>query len=222
MTYFLADEKSLESSQSTIPLTPVFPKPRDTTKNSMYGVESLETTISSLAPATDSDDQEEELRVRKARQNWKNNLRQPLSRPEEEDMSESSDSLIKSSADISRNASPSHQRRASQATISRPFTPLSYGSPAPASLMSSPGSRRNSDVGSYMDDAASQAIVSSGDDEREMGSGLLDSGSAPQLVMPSIKMPSRRPFTERGKGMGRLKVLIAGDSSMCTYMESGF
>jgi hypothetical protein len=27
-------------------------------------------------------------------------------------------------------------------------------------------------------------------------------------------MPSRRPFTERGKNMGRLKVLIAGDSGM--------
>ena len=63
-----------------------------------------------------------------------------------------------------------------------------------------------------MDDIASQAIVSSGDEEREVGSELIDSGSAPQLVMPSIKMPSRRPFTERGKNMGRLKVLIAGDS----------
>jgi hypothetical protein len=63
-----------------------------------------------------------------------------------------------------------------------------------------------------MDDVASQAIVSSGDEDRDMGSELVDSGSAPQLVMPSIKMPSRRPFTERGKNMGRLKVLIAGDS----------
>jgi len=65
-----------------------------------------------------------------------------------------------------------------------------------------------------MDDIASQAIVSSGDEDRDVGSELIDSGSAPQLVMPSIKMPSRRPFTERGKNMGRLKVLIAGDSGM--------
>jgi hypothetical protein len=36
--------------------------------------------------------------------------------------------------------------------------------------------------------------------------------SASQLVMPSIKMPSRRPFTEKGRNIGRLKVLIAGDS----------
>lgn len=65
-----------------------------------------------------------------------------------------------------------------------------------------------------MDDIASQAIVSSGDEDRDVGSELIDSGSAPQLVMPSIKMPSRRPFTERGKNMGRLKVLIAGDSGV--------
>jgi hypothetical protein len=38
--------------------------------------------------------------------------------------------------------------------------------------------------------------------------------SAPQLIMPSIKMPSRRPFTEKGKNMGRLKILIAGRSGM--------
>ena len=78
--------------------------------------------------------------------------------------------------------------------------------------MSSPDSRRNSDAGSFMDDIASQAIISSGDEDHDIGSELIDSGSAPQLVMPSIRMPSRRPFTERGKNMGRLKVLIAGDS----------
>lgn len=63
-----------------------------------------------------------------------------------------------------------------------------------------------------MDYAASQAVLSSGEEDKDMGSDMIDSGSAPQLVMPSIKMPSRRPFTERGKNMGRLKVLVAGDS----------
>lgn len=80
--------------------------------------------------------------------------------------------------------------------------------------MSSPDSCRNSDAGSLMDGNDSQAILSSGEEDRDMTSELLDSGSAPQLVMPSIKMPSRRPFTERGKNMGRLKVLIAGDSGI--------
>lgn len=42
-----------------------------------------------------------------------------------------------------------------------------------------------------------------------------ETNSNVQLVMPSIKMPSRRPFTEKGKRMGRLKVLLAGNSGRC-------
>jgi hypothetical protein len=194
MTYFLTDEKSIGESQ---PSTIFHPKHHEP-KHNAYGVESLETTISSLS--LDSDDQDSILR--KARKNWKKNFTQ---KQVEDDLADSS------SNDISRNVSPSHERRSSQATISRPFTPLSLGSPAPPSLMSSPDSRRNSDAGS-LDDNTSQAIISSGEEDKDMGSELIDSGSAPQLVMPSIKMPSRRPFTERGKNMGRLKVLIAGDS----------
>jgi hypothetical protein len=211
MTYFIADEKAVESSQS---VPSVISKHRETVKNSMYGVESLDNTICSLAPVQDSgDDQDEEkLKVRSARRNWKKNLKQPSTRPSEEDLTDCTSPSFKSSASISRNTSPDDQRRPSQPTISRPFTPLSYHSPAPESLLSSPDSRRNSDAGSYMDDVASQAIISSGDEERGVGTEMMDSGSAPQLVMPSIKMPSRRPFTERGKNMGRLKVLIAGDS----------
>jgi hypothetical protein len=71
-----------------------------------------------------------------------------------------------------------------------------------------------------MDDVASQAIVSSGDEEGNPDTEMLDSGSAPQLVMPSIKMPSRRPFTEKGKNMGRLKVLIAGDSGKLAQLPA--
>jgi hypothetical protein len=206
MTYFIADEKTIDAAQTHSPT--ILPKQRDGPKSSSYGVESLETTISSLAQ--DSDESEE--KVRKARHNWKKNLRQQVSTRAEEELAHPTSPSLQSSSDGSRNVSPSHQRRSSQVTISRPFTPLSFESPAPASIMDSPGSRRNSDVGSYMDDIASQAIVSSGDEDRDIESELIDSGSAPQLVMPSIKMPSRRPFTERGKNMGRLKVLIAGDS----------
>ncbi|KAF3901687.1 Septin-4 [Orbilia brochopaga] len=35
-----------------------------------------------------------------------------------------------------------------------------------------------------------------------------------QFIMPTIKMPSRRPFTTRGKDLGRLKILVAGDSGI--------
>ncbi|CCX12258.1 Similar to Septin-7; acc. no. Q6GLZ5 [Pyronema omphalodes CBS 100304] len=39
-------------------------------------------------------------------------------------------------------------------------------------------------------------------------------GDAPQLIMPQIIMPSRRPFTDKGKRIGKLKILIAGDSGI--------
>jgi len=208
MTYFLADENSIGESQSQSPT--ILPKHRDPAKTSTHGVESLETTTGSMPEV--GEDQE----LRDARHNWKKNLQMRRSSNAEEDLPDSP-----SSEDISRNVSPSHQRRSSQATISRPFTPLSFGSPAPASIMSSPRSRRTSDAGSYMDDNASQAIISSGEEDKEIDSELMDSGSAPQLVMPSIKMPSRRPFTEKGKNLGRLKVLIAGDSGRTHVAQIG-
>jgi hypothetical protein len=220
MTYFIADEKTLEASQSITSTSSLISKHRDAAKNSMYGVESLENTIGSLAPEDSGDDDQDErkLKLRRARRNWKKNLKLPSTRPSEEDLTDCTSPSFKSSASISRNTSPDDQRRPSQPTISRPYTPLSYHSPAPESLLSSPDSRRNSDTGSYMDDVASQAIVSSGDEERAVRQEMMDSGSAPQLVMPSIKMPSRRPFTERGKNMGRLKVMIAGDSGKLDWI----
>lgn len=158
MTYFLADEKTMEASLSR------------------------------------SDSEE---RLRAARHNFKKNLGLQLSRTAEEEL-ESPESPLQ---------------------MSRPFTPLSFGSPAPRSIMSNPDSRRGSDVGSYtLDDVASQAVVSSGEDEGDPADSMVDSGSAPQLVMPSIRMPSRRPFTEKGKNMGRFKVLIAGDSGAYHYV----
>ncbi|KAL8770602.1 MAG: hypothetical protein Q9209_003670 [Squamulea sp. 1 TL-2023] len=62
-------------------------------------------------------------------------------------------------------------------------------------------------------DGASQAIASS-EDEVESAQALEVTDTAPQLVMPSIHIPSRRPFTERGKSMARLKILVAGDSGL--------
>lgn len=206
MTYFITDEKTMEASQPSSANS--FPKPKDVSNASSYGVESLETTISSLARETD----QTEEKVRNARRNWKNSFGQQLSRKCETDLDEPISPLWESSADVSRNVSPSHHRRLSQATHSRPFTPLSFNSPAPPSVISSPDSRRNSDAGSYLDEIASQAIMSSGEEEKDPDTEPADNKNAPQLVMPSIKMPSRRPFTEKGKGLGRLKVLVAGDS----------
>ena len=82
----------------------------------------------------------------------------------------------------------------------------------PSSLSSSPKSRSSQSCrhldGDQHDDIGSQAIASSEEDGPDALPGT--ESSAPLLIMPSIKMPSRRPFTERGKAMGRLKILIAG------------
>lgn len=62
------------------------------------------------------------------------------------------------------------------------------------------------------DEGSSQAIES----EDEYLLGVAASGStsmqdsAPQLIMPSIRMPSRRPFTERGKRLGKFKIMVVG------------
>ncbi|KAJ5317327.1 hypothetical protein N7508_001835 [Penicillium antarcticum] len=99
-------------------------------------------------------------------------------------------------------------------TVSRPLTPLDLGNPDdPSSLPSSPKSTSNQslrplDDMSITDEINSQAIGSG--DEEDFGSSRPPPGGASQLIMPSIKMPSRRPFTERGKTMGRFKLLLAG------------
>jgi hypothetical protein len=76
-------------------------------------------------------------------------------------------------------------------------------SPDTRSSRSLPRSRASSGAG----ENSSQAVLSSEDDE-PVSSVVQD--SAPQLIMPSIKMPSRRPFTQRGKAMGRCKIMVAG------------
>ncbi|KAA8568631.1 hypothetical protein MFRU_012g01620 [Monilinia fructicola] len=198
MSYFLADERTLESGEAQPIRVPL--KPRDSLKNSSYGVESLETTISSLSEGSGDED----AKFDRAREKFKKNLAEKL-----QSVGDSRSRSPKPSYDISGTTSPT---RPSTTEASRPYTPMSSYSAAPGSIISSPGSRA-SDIESFNDDIASQAIVSGEEDEQDVPA-MMDSGSAPQLVMPSIKMPSRRPFTEKGKNMGRLKVLIAGDSGV--------
>jgi hypothetical protein len=137
------------------------------------------------------------------------------------------ESLRDKHEDSSRHSSPkenaSQQARPSRAaTISQPLTPLQLESPIPDSTMPSTpksGSFRSlrlSDEEESITDGASQAITSGGEEDEEdeeagTSPGMDMSGSAmPELVMPSLSMPSRRPFTARGKQMGRLKVCVAG------------
>ncbi|KAI1769175.1 Septin-domain-containing protein [Hypoxylon sp. FL1150] len=106
--------------------------------------------------------------------------------------------------------SPVSMKSQNHSLPSRPITPIMLGMSCTESVISTPSSRRNSFTGSL-----SEHAIGSDDELREHEpSSMLGNGSAPQLVMPSLKMPSRRPYTETGKSLGRLKVLFAGDSAV--------
>ncbi|KAF7937234.1 uncharacterized protein EAE98_001548 [Botrytis deweyae] len=198
MSYFLTDERTLESGEAQPIRVPL--KHRDSLKNSTYGVESIDTTISSFSEGSGDEDGKYD----RAREKFKKNLAEKL-----QSVGDSRSRSRKASYDLSGTTSPV---RPSTTEASRPYTPISLYSAAEESIISSPGSRM-SDTESLNDEISSQAIVS-GEEDEPNAPAMMNSCSDPQLVMPSIKMPSRRPFTEKGKNMGRLKVLIAGDSGV--------
>ncbi|KAL4991592.1 hypothetical protein BDW68DRAFT_135779 [Aspergillus falconensis] len=104
----------------------------------------------------------------------------------------------------------------SNLTSPRPLTPLKFlNSDDPSSLPSSPKSitnesTRHLDEISITDDLSSQAVASGDEDEDSRPTLNPSSDSTSQLIMPSITIPSRRPFTEKGKALGRMKLLLAG------------
>ncbi|KAK4241663.1 hypothetical protein C8A03DRAFT_30103 [Achaetomium macrosporum] len=207
MTYFLADESSIGSSSQPPPVAHHRPKEHRTVP--------LPGTPEPRKPRVQS---HQNLERDKESAGRPSSSKRPL------------EALRHDESDSSRAISPLH-RPTDTPNLSRPLTPV-LGASRPASALSSVSSRRNSlclseDLGSRppsMKDDGDVAVESDEEEEEEeqgddddpgvSGSSMMDSGSAPQLVMPSIKMPSRRPFTDEGKRMGRLKVLIAGDSGV--------
>ena len=118
-----------------------------------------------------------------------------------------------------------YPRKGSDLSINQPPSPLQLSSRPDSGLAGTPRSasvrslRLSDEEGSVLDDTGSQAINSSSGEEDDYDEthshadavgGAEQPTSGPQLVMPSIAMPSRRPFTERGRRMGKLKVMVAG------------
>ena len=225
-TFFLAKEEDVMGSTAVLPALPSSSRRASSTKpvDSVYGVQSLEEALGGAFPDKSGAGEEENtggiagLLKRKRRK---------ASQSDTVDKH-----VVECTEDSTRHSSPQdngaqhHIGRSSRAaTVSQPLTPLQLGSPFPHSTM--PGtpksgsfrSLRLSDEEESVTDGGSQAIVSSGeeDDDESEGSRRLEmSGNAPELVMPSLSMPSRRPFTARGKQMGRLKVCVAGsDGESC-------
>ena len=206
MTYFIADEKTMEENLSRAPETSASRHLREHMKLSAanFGVESMETISSTVQH--DSEDEADQVRKR-----WKQGLMKK--RISDEDMLSAYSPSHKSSVNgESRNVSPSVARRrpSQEAPTSHPVTPYYLDSPMLGSTPSFLRSRRPSEVDFLTDE--SQAILSSGDEEVVKPPTTVAPDSSSQFVMPSIAMPTRRPFTEKGKSMGRLKIMVAGDS----------
>jgi hypothetical protein len=200
-------------------------KPTD----SVYGVQSLEEALGGAF----GDKSKEEQRPESSSGGFAALLglkrKKTITSTDGNDKNSASDDARDKSPESSKNPSPRdthlheyHTRQSSRApTVSQPLTPLQLESPAPNSaLPSTPksGSFRSlhlSDEDEGTEDGTSQAIASSGEEEeydQNHNHGKTDmSGSVmPELVMPSLSMPVRRPFTAKGKQMGRLKVCVAG------------
>lgn len=206
MTYFIADEKTMEENLSRAPETSPSRHLREHMKRSSanYGVESMESISSTLQH--DSEDEADQ-----ARRRWKQGLMKK--KISDEDMLSAYSPSHKSSVNgESRNVSPSvtRRRQSHEAPTSHPVTPYYLDSPMLGSTPSFLRSRRPSEVDFLTDE--SQAVLSSGDEEVVKSPTTVAPDSSSQFVMPSIAMPTRRPFTEKGKSMGRLKIMVAGDS----------
>jgi hypothetical protein len=196
-------EDSLGSSQST----ELASRQRDST----YGVESLADTLEA-AFGQDSKGPD------KTADGVARMLMKEKEKPRRPSQSSSKASSGNSESSLSSPARK-HKRKTSNNTLSTPLTPLNVDarSPTPAPAMpSSPKSvsvqsLKLSDEESTLDESNSQVVTSSGEEEyNETQQGA--SNSFPELVMPSIQMPRRRPFTDKGRAMGKLKVLFAGET----------
>jgi hypothetical protein len=211
MTFFLADEKTMEASLSASS-SPNRHRRYDHTKRSTFGVESLDTITSSLSHDNDGQEHSRETGPK----NWKGSFMDDMQRSSQEDMASSYSPSSISSAGASRTMSPSapRSRPSQKGDASQPITPSYLESPIFGTLSTNPHSRQNSEIDFYTDDNASRVILSSGEDESAESPEVEDGSHASQLVMPSLQLPTRRPFTDKGKTLGRLKILIAGDSGM--------
>jgi hypothetical protein len=228
--FFMAREEDVMGSSTSRRSSDGKPSDSNHNLDSVYGVQSLEESLREAFPDKPAVEGDDGLLKRKRRKaSWVSMVEDKGNHPS------ASEDKANHSEDGTRQSSPqdintNHLRRSSRtATISQPLTPLQLESPFPHSAMPSTpksGSFRSlrlSDEEESICDNTSQAITSGGEEDEEEeseGLGSLDIGGiAPELVMPSLSMPSRRPFTARGKMMGRLKVCVAGSNGETTYFE---
>lgn len=112
------------------------------------------------------------------------------------------------------NPSPAWIQTSPPPSLSQPLTPILYGVSGPCSAISSSSSRPNSLAGSLSEYQESFVMSAFGTSDAGRPQSTYSGEVAQQFIMPTINVPSRRPFTEAGKGLGRLKLLVAGKSGI--------
>lgn len=203
-TFFMRTEQEMEQSLASSQSTHSIGRQRDST----YGVQSLADTLEAAFGVEGSAASQGKSPVRSGSH------------------SSSADST-KSPASPLTSPLKKLKRKLSGRTTSAPLTPLNIDVPSPLPTSAAPStptsvslqSLKLSDEGSVNDETGSQVITSSGDED-DVGTQQGASSSFPQLVMPSIQMPTRRPFTTKGKSMGKLKVLVAGRAGQSPFFTS--
>ena len=98
---------------------------------------------------------------------------------------------------------------ADRSPLIMPETPA--GPSAPASELSS----RRESLGPSSPQRRAHSLAPSSDEQHSRR------GPAPQLIMPSLAVPQRRPFSEAGKSVGKLKLLVAGSEGESEPSASG-
>ena len=85
--------------------------------------------------------------------------------------------------------------------------------PSIGSTISTPSSPQHNLSSSAISDD-SELDIASHNEEETGGPADSTSSSFPQLVMPRVNMPRRKAFTEIGRTMGKLKIMVVGDSGI--------
>ena len=212
-TFFLRSEEEMNNPSVMQDCQEVGTSPV-TIQDSSYGVQSLEEAIgSALLGNGEGEKDGHKSTVLGKRKSIKNPVHPKIIAAAQRIISPET---LKNGSPVSSSPSQTSDRRSSQISISQPLTPFRL-SPTPGSrAASSPktGSLKSfklSDDESAADDMESQVVDSGNEDEHHNeDESRVPTEKAPQLVMPSIKMPTRRPFTEKGKRIGKMKILVAG------------
>ena len=210
--FFMKREEDLEQSSCASPSTDTLGRSREST----FGVQSLADTLEAAFPAESTAGRGAEgySYIREqgkdlSRSGSRGSSAGSAKRPE----SSKSSPVQKLKRKLSSHGSPI------PFVLPTADVPLSIPASAIPSTPKSVSlhSLKLSDEESALDDVASQAITSSGEEEEDASIQQTISSSFPQLVMPSIQMPTRRPFTTKGKAMGKLKILVAGEAGMFSF-----